>query len=92
MIGFCLAAGEGRRLRPLTASVPKPLLAPAGRPLLDLACDALVKAGAERVVVNLHHGTGAIAAHLRGRPDVLALPEPVLLGTGGALVAARRAG
>jgi mannose-1-phosphate guanylyltransferase len=92
VIGFCLAAGSGSRLAPLTATVPKPLLAPAGRPLLDLACDALVKAGAERVVVNLHHGAEAIAAHLHGRPDVLALGEPTLLGTGGGLVAARRAG
>jgi mannose-1-phosphate guanylyltransferase len=92
MIGFCLAAGAGTRLAPLTAAVPKPLLAPAGRPLLDLACDALAKAGAERVLVNLHHGAEAIAAHLEGRPDVLAVREPVLLGTGGGLVAARRAG
>jgi mannose-1-phosphate guanylyltransferase len=92
VIGFCLAAGAGTRLAPLTATTPKPLLAPAGRPLLDLACDALVKAGAERVVVNLHHGAEAIAAHLDGRPDVRAIREPALLGTGGALVAARRAG
>jgi NDP-sugar pyrophosphorylase family protein len=92
MIGFCLAAGEGRRLAPLTAAIPKPLLAPAGRPLLDLACDALVKAGAPLVVVNLHHGAEAIGAHLDGRPDVLAVHEPVLLGTGGGLVGARRAG
>jgi NDP-sugar pyrophosphorylase family protein len=92
VIGFCLAAGAGTRLAPLTATTPKPLLAPAGRPLLDLACDALVKAGAERVVVNLHHGAEAIAAHLDGRPDVVALREPAPLGTGGGLVAARRAG
>jgi mannose-1-phosphate guanylyltransferase len=92
VIGFCLAAGAGRRLAPLTASVPKPLLAPAGRPLLELACDALAKAGAERVVVNLHHSAEAIAARLHGRPDVLVSREPELLGTGGGLVAARRAG
>jgi mannose-1-phosphate guanylyltransferase len=92
VIGFCLAAGAGRRLAPLTATVPKPLLAPAGRPLVDLACDALVKAGAKRVVVNLHHGAEAIAAHLDGRPDVQVAREPVLLGTGGGLVGARRAG
>jgi len=92
VIGFCLAAGAGRRLAPLTATTPKPLLAPAGRPLIDLACDALLKAGAERVVVNLHHGAEAIAAHLDGRAGVRAVREPVLLGTGGALVGARRAG
>jgi NDP-sugar pyrophosphorylase family protein len=92
VIGFCLAAGAGSRLAPLTATVPKPLLAPAGRPLLDLACDALAKAGAERVVVNLHHGAEEIAEHLQDRPAVRAVREAVLLGTGGGLVAARRAG
>jgi len=92
VIGFCLAAGAGRRLAPLTAAVPKPLLAPAGRPLVDLACDALAKAGAERVVVNLHHGAERVAAHLAGRPGVQVVREPELLGTGGGLAGARRLG
>ena len=56
MIGFCLAAGAGTRLLPLTRVTPKPLLAPAGRPLVDLAVEALQRAGATRVVVNAHHG------------------------------------
>ena len=46
MIGFCLAAGAGTRLTPLTRAVHKPLLAPAGRPLVDLAVEALEAAGA----------------------------------------------
>jgi mannose-1-phosphate guanylyltransferase len=92
MIGFCLAAGGGSRLAPLTRAVPKPLLAPAGRPLLELACAALEKAGAERVVVNVHHGADALTAYLAGRPGVQVAREPVLLGTGGGLVAARHAG
>jgi mannose-1-phosphate guanylyltransferase len=92
VIGFCLAAGAGTRLAPLTRAVPKPLLAPAGRPLLELALAALDKAGVERVVVNAHHGAGAIAAWLQGRQGVRLAREHVLLGTGGGLVAARRAG
>ena len=92
MIGFCLAAGAGRRLAPLTDAVPKPLLAPAGRGLIDLACVALFEAGAERIVVNLHHGADQIAEYLRGRSGVRLSPEPELLGTGGGLVAARRRG
>jgi NDP-sugar pyrophosphorylase family protein len=92
VIGFCLAAGAGNRLAPLTRAVPKPLLAPAGRPLIELACAALEKAGAERIVVNTHHGAAALATYLAGRPAVRIAHEPVLQGTGGGLVAARRAG
>jgi NDP-sugar pyrophosphorylase family protein len=92
VIGFCLAAGAGTRLLPLTRVTPKPLLAPAGRPLVDLAIEALQAAGATRVVVNAHHGAELLAAHLAGRPDVEVLVEPTLLGTGGGLVNAAHLG
>ncbi len=92
MIGFCLAAGAGTRLLPLTRATPKPLLAPAGRPLVDLAVEALKAAGATRVVVNAHHGAELLAAHLAGQPGVEVLVEPTLLGTGGGLINAARLG
>ena len=92
MIGFCLAAGAGTRLLPLTRVTPKPLLAPAGRPLVDLAVEALQAAGATRVVVNAHNGAELLTAHLAGRPGVEVLAEPTLLGTGGGLVNAARLG
>ena len=92
MIGFCLAAGAGTRLLPLTRTVPKPLVAPAGRPLIDLAVAALQAAGAARVVVNAHHGADQLVARLAGRPGVEVVVEPELLGTGGGLVNAARLG
>jgi NDP-sugar pyrophosphorylase family protein len=92
VIGFCLAAGAGTRLTPLTRVTPKALLAPAGRPLVDLAVEALQAAGATRVVVNAHHGADQLIAHLAGRPGVEVVAEPVLLGTGGGLVNAARLG
>jgi NDP-sugar pyrophosphorylase family protein len=92
VIGFCLAAGAGTRLLPLTRATPKPLLAPAGRPLVDLAVEALQAAGATRVVVNAHHGAEQLIAHLADRPGVEVVAEPVLLGTGGGLVNAARLG
>jgi NDP-sugar pyrophosphorylase family protein len=92
VIGFCLAAGAGTRLAPLTHVTPKPLLAPAGRPLLDLAVEALAAAGATRVVVNAHHGAERLAALLAGRPGVQLVREPVLLGTAGGLANAARLG
>jgi NDP-sugar pyrophosphorylase family protein len=92
VIGFCLAAGAGTRLLPLTRVTPKPLLAPAGRPLVDLAVEALQAAGATRVVVNAHHGAELLIAHLAGRPGVEVVAEPALLGTGGGLVNAAHLG
>jgi mannose-1-phosphate guanylyltransferase len=92
VIGFCLAAGAGTRLTPLTRLVPKPLLAPAGRPLVDLAVEALKVAGAIRVVVNAHHGADMLVAQLAGQAGVEVVVEPVLLGTGGGLVNAARLG
>jgi NDP-sugar pyrophosphorylase family protein len=92
VIGFCLAAGAGSRLAPLTRVTPKPLLAPAGRPLLDLAVEALLTAGADLVVVNVHHGAELLAGRLAGRPEVRAVREPVLLGTAGGLANAARLG
>ena len=92
MIGFCLAAGAGTRLLPLTGAIPKPLLAPAGRPLIDLAVEGLQVAGATRVVVNAHHGAELLIAHLAGRPGVEVVDEPTLLGTGGGLVNAAHLG
>ena len=92
MIGFCLAAGAGTRLLPVTRALPKPLLAPAGRPLVDLAVEALETAGAARVVVNAHHGAELLVDALAGRDGVEVVVEPVLLGTGGGLVNAARLG
>ena len=92
MIGFCLAAGAGSRLEPLTRATPKPLLAPAGRPLIDLDVEALQRAGATRVVVNAHHGADQLVGHLAGRAGVEVVAEPVLLGTGGGLINAAHLG
>jgi NDP-sugar pyrophosphorylase family protein len=92
VIGFCLAAGAGTRLEPLTRATSKPLLAPAGRPLIDLAVEALQRAGATRVVVNAHHGADQLVGHLAGRAGVEVVVEPVLLGTGGGLINAAHLG
>jgi len=51
MDGVVLAAGEGTRLRPLTADRPKALVAVAGQPLLEHAFDALLSVGVGRLVV-----------------------------------------
>lgn len=55
MKAFVFAAGHGRRLRPLTDHVPKPLLEVAGRTLLDRHLTALAEAGFRTVVINTAH-------------------------------------
>ncbi|HTD75509.1 MAG TPA: nucleotidyltransferase family protein [Steroidobacteraceae bacterium] len=48
-----LAAGRGERMRPLTDTTPKPLLAVHGEPLIERHVQTLVRAGIERIVINL---------------------------------------
>lgn len=87
-----LAAGLGKRMRPLTASQPKPMIRVAGKPLLDHALDRLAEAGIGRAVVNVHYLADAIEAHVRSRkvPAVTISDERALLmETGGGLVAAQ---
>jgi len=48
-----LAAGRGERLRPLTDTVPKPLLRVRGQPLIERHVIGLARAGIERIVINL---------------------------------------
>ncbi|GAB4531001.1 MAG: hypothetical protein Kow0063_09740 [Anaerolineae bacterium] len=55
MKGMILAAGEGRRLRPLTDHVPKPMLPLAGRPLLEHIIVYLRDCGITELAINLYH-------------------------------------
>lgn len=85
-----LAAGLGTRLRPLTETIPKPLVELNGRALLDHAIDRLALAGVERVVVNTHYKAEMVAAQLarRTHPRIDISPEAELLDTGGGVAQA----
>lgn len=88
-----LAAGLGNRMRPLTETVPKPLVAFDGTPLIDHVLERLVAAGVERVVVNAHYLADQVEDHLarRGDIDVVVSDErDVLLDTGGGVKKALR--
>jgi len=87
-----MAAGFGKRMRPLTASTPKPLVRVAGKPLVDHALDRVAEAGIARAVVNVHYLADALEAHLeeRERPSIVISDErDQLLETGGGMVKAR---
>jgi MurNAc alpha-1-phosphate uridylyltransferase len=88
-----MAAGLGKRMRPLTATRPKPLVNVAGKPLIDHVFDRLRTAGVKRAVVNVHYLADVLEAHLRARVKDLEVhisdERPQLMETGGGLVQAR---
>lgn len=87
-----MAAGLGKRMRPLTATRPKPLIRVAGKPLMDHALDRLEAGGIERTVVNVHYLADTVIAHVKARRspmEILISDERTkLLETGGGLMKA----
>jgi NDP-sugar pyrophosphorylase family protein len=89
MKAMILAAGLGTRLRPLTNTIPKPLLPIAGTPLIVWNLLLLKRYGFHDVVINLHH-LGPMIEHAVGNGSryglrIIYSREPVILGTGGGL-------
>jgi N-acetyl-alpha-D-muramate 1-phosphate uridylyltransferase len=82
-----LAAGLGKRMRPLTATRPKPLVEVGGRALLDHALDRVRAAGVKRAVVNVHYLADALEAHVHRHAEGLDIAisdeRAQLLETGG---------
>jgi len=82
-----LAAGFGKRLRPITEKIPKPLVPIHGRTLIDRTIDRLEDAGVNKIVVNIHHLGEQISRHLgeRTSSEIVFSPEPDILDTGGGI-------
>jgi MurNAc alpha-1-phosphate uridylyltransferase len=79
-----LAAGRGERMRPLTDTTPKPLLAVRGKPLMQWHLEALARGGFDRVLVNTAWLGGQIESHFDHEPTwngacVLSNQEPLRL-------------
>lgn len=90
-----MAAGLGKRMRPLTASQPKPLVRVNGKPLIDYSLDHLADAGVGHAVVNVHYLADALEAHVKQRkaPETVISDErDLLLETGGGMLKAFRDG
>ena len=83
------AAGLGKRMRPITDTLPKPLVEVGGRALIDHCLDRLAENGVERAIVNVHWLADQIEAHLakrRAPPKILISDERTrLLDQGGGI-------
>jgi len=88
-----LAAGLGKRMRPLTATQPKPMVRVAGKPLIDHVLGRLEDAGVTKAVVNVHYLADSLETHLKKRkvPAITISDErDLLLETGGGMVRAQK--
>ncbi len=87
-----MAAGLGKRMRPLTATRPKPLVRVAGKALIDHSLDRIEAAGVGHVVVNVHYLADALEAHLAAQKRSFTISisdeRDQVLETGGGMVRA----
>ncbi|OGT15905.1 MAG: hypothetical protein A3I12_01600 [Gammaproteobacteria bacterium RIFCSPLOWO2_02_FULL_38_11] len=92
MRAFLLAAGKGERLRPLTDSIPKPLLSLAGEPLIVHHIKRLVSIGITDIVINVSHHAKQITNYLgdgkQWGAHLVYSYEPTALETGGGITQA----
>ena len=91
---FILAAGFGKRLRPFTEKLPKPLIKINNKPLIYWNLKKIKKAGFNDVVINTHYLSNKIIRSI-GKGEKYGLKikysnEEEIQGTGGALIKAKR--
>jgi len=90
MKAMLLAAGRGERMRPLTDTMPKPLLPIAGKSLIEHQLEKLVSAGFTEIVINHAYLGEQIVQKLGDGADyganIVYSAEPKILGTAGGIV------
>jgi dTDP-glucose pyrophosphorylase len=79
-----MAGGKGERLRPLTLSVPKPLLMVAGKPIIDYNIESLKAHGVKRITVTVNYLAEELERHFATAEGVACIRESKPLGTIGA--------
>jgi mannose-1-phosphate guanylyltransferase len=89
MKAMILAAGYGTRLRPVTFTMPKPMVPLCNRPLIAWAMESVLDAGVDEVIVNVHHLPDQLESYLRSefghRTSLQISFEEEILGTGGGI-------
>ncbi|MBN2183919.1 MAG: NDP-sugar synthase [Candidatus Krumholzibacteriota bacterium] len=84
--GMILAAGYGKRMRPLTSSIPKPMIPILGIPMIELVAAKLLSEGAASLHANSHHLSGNIEEFISAKELPITLHHEVdLLDTGGGI-------
>src|SRR5262249_10526500 len=87
MRAMVMAAGAGTRLHPLTASVPKPMVPVANRPVLEYTLENLARHGITELTLNLHSFPDLMRSHFKSGEKwgvrIQYSHEPKLLGTAG---------
>jgi len=87
-----LSAGFGKRMLPLTETIPKPLLPIAGIPIIRRTIDNLASFGITEIVINLHHLVDEVKRTLTPPPPGIQIyftEEAEILGTAGGIKAAQ---
>lgn len=82
------AAGLGKRMRPVTETIPKPLVKIAGRAMIDHMLDRFAEIGVKRAIVNVHYLADQLERHLAERktPEIVISNErEKLLDQGGGI-------
>ena len=88
-----LAAGFGKRMRPLTEKTPKPLIKVGPKNLLERSVELLIKMGIDELVINTHHLSQEIDNFLKIKNYEIAITlinEKELLDTGGGILNATK--
>lgn len=86
-----LASGLGTRMRPITNTIPKPMVKVNGRALISRIIDDLIEYGIEKIIVNLHYKAEILSKYLKEKyqfclDKFIFIHEEKLLGTGGSIV------
>jgi len=81
-----LAAGLGQRMRPLTNTLPKPLIPVVGKTMLERTFEHLKNTNVSKIVVNTHYLAPLVEEYIKAsHPKTLISHEKVLLETGGGI-------
>lgn len=90
---FILAAGYGKRMKPITDVIPKPMVEVAGKSMISRVIDQLIEYGIKSIVINTHHKKELLKEHIEqyinntpNPPKITIVEEDILLETGGGIL------